>query len=96
VVSIFDAEVTSIEQRESKYQDEVTIFYIASLKGGTVASDAKKTSEHKSFTEIRVRLSDTIMEEMKLAPGDRITFNGKLKDDKYFGLLLQNVKKVTK
>jgi len=36
------------------------------------------------------------MDEAKLAPGDRITFNGRLKDDKYFGLLLQNVKKVTK
>jgi hypothetical protein len=95
-VSIFDAEVTAIEQRESKYQDEVTIFYLASLKGGTVASDAKKTSEHQPFTEIRARFSDTIMEETKLAPGDRIAFNGKLKDDKFFGLLLQNVKKVVK
>ena len=36
------------------------------------------------------------MEETKLAPGDRIMFNGRLKDDKSFGLLLQNVKKVTK
>ncbi len=36
------------------------------------------------------------MDETKLATGDRITFNGKLKDDKYFGLVLQNVKKVTK
>ncbi len=95
-VSIFDAEVTAIEQHESRYQDEVTVFYLASLKGGTVASDAKKTSEHKSFTEIRARFSDTIIDETKLAIGDRITFNGKLKDDKYFGLVLQNVKKVTK
>ncbi len=93
---IFDAEVTSIEQRESKYQDEVTVFYLVGLKGGTVAPDAKKSTEHKPFAEIRARLSDTIMEETKLAPGDRITFNGRLKDDKYFGLMLQNVKKVTK
>ena len=95
-VSIFDAEVTAIERRESTFQDEVTVFYLVGLKGGTAAPDTKKATGHQPFTEIRARLSDTIMDEAKLAPGDRITFNGRLKDDKYFGLLLQNVKKVTK
>ncbi len=95
-VSIFDAEVLSIEQRESHYQEEVTIFYIISLKGGQAAADTKKSTERKPFAEIRARFSDTIVEETKVAPGDRVTFNGRLKDDKYFGLLLQNVKKVAK
>ncbi|MBN2150986.1 MAG: hypothetical protein JW839_06060 [Candidatus Lokiarchaeota archaeon] len=95
-VSIFDAEVTSIEQRESHYQDEVTTYYLVGLRGGEAAPDAKKSTQHEPFAEIRARLSDTIVNETKLAPGDRITFNGRLKDDKYFGLLLQNVKKVTK
>ncbi|MEX2680386.1 MAG: hypothetical protein Q6373_002205 [Candidatus Sigynarchaeota archaeon] len=95
-VSVFDAEVTAIEQRESRFQDEVTVFYLVGLKGGTAAADAKKSTERQPFGEIRARLSDAIVEETKLAPGDRITFNARLKDDKYFGLLLQNVKKVTK
>jgi hypothetical protein len=95
-VSIFDAEVLSIEQRESHYQDEVTVFYLVGLKGGQAAADTKKSTERKPFAEIRARFSDTIIEETKVAPGDRVTFNGRLKDDKYFGLLLQNVKKVAK
>ncbi|NMC08598.1 MAG: hypothetical protein GYA24_25540 [Candidatus Lokiarchaeota archaeon] len=95
-VSIFNAEITAIEQHESKYQDEVTIFYLATLKGGTVAIDAKKSTERKPFTTIRARFSEAIMAETSPAAGDHVTFNGKLKDDKFFGLVLQNVKKVTK
>ncbi len=95
-VCIFDAEITSIERRESHYQDEVTVYYIVGLKGGSAAPDSKKSTDHEPFGEIRARFSETIVTETKLATGDRITFNGRLKEDRYFGLLLQNVKKVTK
>ncbi len=71
-------------------------FYLVGLKGGSVVPDAKKSTERKPFGEVRARFSDTIVAESKPAVGDHVTFNGKLKDDKYFGLVLQNVKKITK
>jgi hypothetical protein len=95
-VCIFDAEVTSIERRESKFQDEVTVFYLVHVKGGEAAPDIKKSTEHQKLSEIKVRLSENLVDEIKIAVGDKITFKGKLKDDKYFGLMLHNVKKVSK
>ncbi len=95
-VCIFDAEITSIERRESHYQDEVTVYYVVGLKGGSAAPDSKKSTDHEPFGEIRARLSEAIVTASSLATGDRITFNGRLKEDRYLGFLLQNVKKVTK
>ena len=70
--------------------------WLSDIKGGLAAADARKSTEHKPFTSLHVRLSDKIADELGLVQGDTITFNGKLKDDKTFGMLLQNVKKVTK
>nr|MDO8109770.1 hypothetical protein [Candidatus Sigynarchaeota archaeon] len=95
-VCIFNAEVIDAEQHETHFQEEVTIFYMVHVKDGEAAPDTKKSTEHKKFSEIKVRVSDKIMDELKIVPGDKITFNGKLKSDKFFGLMLQNVKKVTK
>ncbi len=93
---IFNAEVLSITQHEATYNNEVTIYYVARVKGGQIAPDRRKTTKRRSFTEIRVRLNKKIAEQLKLAPGDKITFKGELGKNKFFGLIFLNVRTATK
>lgn len=94
-VCIFNAEVVNLEKRESTFQEHVNIFYLVQIKGGEAAPDTKKSTLHRPFEKINIKISDSLKDKVDLKPGDRITFNGKLKKDKK-GVLLQNIVKITK
>jgi hypothetical protein len=94
--NIFSAEVQSIRQHEALYYNEVTKFYVVLVKGGQVAPDKDRKTERKAFTEIRVRFSYKTGRQLKLTAGDRITFTGDLVNNRFFGLMFQNVRSVTK
>lgn len=94
-VCVFSAEVKAIDKRESTFQEHVSIYYLLYLKGGEAAPDTKKSTLHRPFNEINIRISDNLIEKTPIKIGDKITFKGKLKKDKALGVVLQNIMKIT-
>ena len=66
------------------------------VKGGTAAPDTKKSTLQREFEEINVKCSENAMTEFKLQKGDKISFKGKLNNDRKAGLLIQNIRKFEK
>lgn len=94
-VCVFNAEVLAIDKRESTFQEHVSIYYLLHLKGGEAAPDTKKSTLHRPFNEINIRISDNLIEKTPITIGNKITFKGKLKKDKALGVVLQNIMKIT-
>jgi hypothetical protein len=94
-VCVFGAEILAIDKRESTFQEHVSIYYLIHIIGGEAASDTKKSTLHRPFNEINIRISDNLFEKTPIKVGDKISFKGKLKKDKALGVVLQNIMKIT-
>lgn len=92
-VFVFDAEIKKIDRRKTVYMGTESIYYLLKIEGGEVAPDKKKNTIRKPLDQINVKCSEHAMETYELKVGQKITFNGKLKDDKKLKLLIQNVRK---
>jgi hypothetical protein len=95
-VCVSNAEILEIDKRKSQFQEHITVFYILHVKGGTAAPDTKKSTLQRDFDEINVKCSDNAMEDVQMKVGDKISFKGKLNNDRKMGLLIQNIRKFEK
>jgi len=95
-VFISNAIIDAIDLRKSVYQGSETIYYLLRLSDGIVASSDKKGVTTRTFDHLNIKCSDTAFEKYELKPGDRISFNGKEKNDKKLKYLIQNIRKFTK
>lgn len=73
---------------------ENIVYYMLHLANGQVASDPKKSSPREPFEGVLLRLSQSLASGVKV--GHRITLNGKLDPDNFWGDVIKNVKKVTR
>lgn len=95
-IFITQAKIEGIDQRISKFQDSETIYYILRVKEGSAAGTKgtkKIPAIQRDFEVINARCSENAKEKFKLEVGDVVSFNGRLKDDRYLGLIVQNVRK---
>ena len=90
------ATIEVIEERISTFQDSQTTYYILHLKGGSVAGTKgtkKMPAIQRDFEIINARCSEKAKETFALKVGDVIAFNGRLKNDRYLGMVVQNIRK---
>ena len=100
-ITVYEAEITEIMEKESEYQDNITIFFIVSLKNIKIGPRLKKKSDYREedierIELLKVRISEKVQNEKNLIQGEKINFNGKLDKDNFWGLIVKNVRKVTK
>jgi hypothetical protein len=95
-VYVFNSEIETIDKRISVFQGNETVFFLILLKNGQAASDVKKSTLKRDFDLIVAKSSKNAFEKYELKVGDKVSFNGKLKNDKKLGLLLQNIRKFEK
>ena len=82
-ITIYEAKIVDIVKRESEFQGNITIFYIASLENLKIGPKLKKTSDYREedtniVEKLKVRISEKLQNENSFNKGDKINFSGKL------------------
>ncbi len=100
-ITVYEGEIIEIVERESEFQGNITIFYMVSLENLKIGPKLKKASDYREEdTEktqtLKLRLSAKLQNENSFKKGDKISFNGKLVKDNFWGYTVKNVRKVTK
>ncbi len=100
-ITIYDGEISDIERRESEFQGNITIFYLITLKNVRFGPQLKKISDYNeddidTIENLMIRVSDNAFEKIKLSVGDKISCNGGVNKDNFWGLMLKRVSKLQK
>ncbi len=98
-IIVYEGEITEIVERESEFQENITKYFIVSLKDIKFGPKLKKKSDYKEedikiVEELKVRISEKLQNENCLKEGDKINFNGKLVKDNFWGYTVKNVRKI--
>ena len=100
-VTVHDAEIVSIEEKEQVFQEIETIYYLGSLKNVRLGPKIQKKADYNEsevveIEELAMRISEKLQGDMNLKPGNNITFNGILKRDNFLKLyIVKNIRKIT-
>lgn len=100
-ITVYEGEITEILEKESEFQGNITRFYLASLKDIKFGPKLKKASDYKNedieeIENLKVRISERLQSENSFKKGDKISFNGKLDKDNFWGYMVKNVRKATR
>ncbi len=100
-VTVYEGEVTDVVQRQSEFQDNITIYYHVELKEVKLGPKVAKKSDYKeealvTVDKLKLRISDKLQNESNLKAKDKIKVNGKLDKDNFWGIMIKNIRKVEK
>ncbi|MFX1310851.1 MAG: Rho termination factor N-terminal domain-containing protein [Promethearchaeota archaeon] len=100
-ITVYESEIMEIVERESEFQGNVTTFFMASLENIKLGFKLKKQSDYReedieNIENLKVRISEKLQNENNFTKRDKISFNGKLVKDNFWGYTVKNVRKVSK
>ncbi|TET61323.1 MAG: hypothetical protein E3J52_01700 [Promethearchaeota archaeon] len=100
-ITVYECEITDIVERESEFQGNVTRFFMVSLKNAKFGPKLKKASDFReedteNVEDLKVRISEKLQSENSLKKGDKVSFNGKLVKDNFWGNVVKNVRKISR
>ena len=100
-VTIYEGIITDIVQKQSDFQGNITTYYHVSLKNVRMGPRVAKKNDIKKedileLKNLKIRISENLQESAKLNNGDKISVNGKLDKDNFWGFLVKNIRKVDK
>jgi len=95
-ITVYEAEITNIEEKEDDFQGNVTIFYLITLKDIEFGPQLKKKSDYRkedieNIEELIIRVSVKLYSSDKFKIGDKITCNGGVNKDRMLGFMLKRV-----
>ena len=100
-ITVYECEITEIVERESEFQGNVTRFFMVSLKDVKFGPKLKKASDFReedteNVEDLKVRISEKLQSENSLKKGDKVSFNGKLVKDNFWGNVIKNIRKISR
>ncbi|MHA1292613.1 MAG: Rho termination factor N-terminal domain-containing protein [Promethearchaeota archaeon] len=100
-VTIYDGEITEIVKRQSEFEGRITIYYHITINNARLGPQIKRKSDFREedivlIEKILLRISEKIYNENDLNIGDKISCNGGLTKDNFWGFMLKRVTKFTK
>ncbi|MBD3195872.1 MAG: hypothetical protein GF317_12495 [Candidatus Lokiarchaeota archaeon] len=98
-ITIYEGEVEEIEKRKSEFQDHETTYYMVILKNVKFGPQIKRKSDYDEdkiqiIDNLRVRLSELKYEKAKPEKGDKLTLNGTVDKDNFWGYMIKRSTKV--
>ncbi len=98
-ITVYDAQVSKITERESDFQGNITKFFLVDLTNVKFGSKLKKASDFNEdelelIDTLKVRISEKLQEENNLTKGNKIKFSGKLTKDNFWGVMVKNIRKI--
>jgi len=100
-VTVYEGEILDIQRRESEFQGIITIFYLITLKNVRFGPQLKKKSDYNeddidTIENLRIRVSEIAFEKAQISVSDKISCNGGVNKDNFWGLMLKRVSKLQK
>ncbi|MFW9818289.1 MAG: Rho termination factor N-terminal domain-containing protein [Candidatus Thorarchaeota archaeon] len=100
-LTIYEGEIVDIVERESEFQGNITIFYMASLENLKIGPKLKKATDYReedteNIEKLKLRISSKLQNENDFKKGNKISFSGRLVKDNFWGYTVKNVRKITK
>lgn len=86
--------VEDFNKRREYFQEHHTSFYLVKLKDVEASADDSGEFMARQIPEIIIRLTKVSYLELNLKKGDIVSFAGFFKNDKKYGELVQNIRKV--
>ena len=95
-ITIYEAEITNIEEKEDDFQGNVTTYYLITLKDIEFGPQLKKKSDYRkedieNLDELKIRVSEKLYSSDEFKLGDKIICNGGVNKDRFLGLMLKRV-----
>ena len=95
-ITIYDAEITAIEEKEDEFQGNITPYYLITLKDIEFGPQLKKKSDYRkedieNLDDLKIRVSENLFASDKFKSGDKITCNGGVNKDFRLGYILKRV-----
>jgi len=95
-ITIYEAEIIDIEEKEDDFQGNVTTYYLITLKDIEFGPQLKKKSDYRKedieiIDELIIRVSVNLYSNDEFKMGDKITCNGGVNKDRLLGFMLKRV-----
>jgi len=95
-ITIYEAEIIDIEEKEDDFQGNITTYYLITLKNIEFGPQLKKKSDNRkedleNLDALKIRVSEKLYSNDKFKLGDKITCNGGVNKDRFFGFMLKRV-----
>ncbi|MFW9785012.1 MAG: Rho termination factor N-terminal domain-containing protein, partial [Candidatus Heimdallarchaeota archaeon] len=100
-VSIYEGEISEIVERQSEFQGNVSVYYHLTLKNVRIGPRITKKSDFReedivNVENLKIRVSERLQTDNNLKLKDKISVNGKLEKDNFWGIMVKNIRKVQK
>ena len=100
-ITVYEGEILEIEERQSEFQGNITIFYLITLKNVKIGPQLKKASDYNeesinTIDTLKIRMSDAAYQKSEIKMGEKISCNGGVNKDNFLGLMLKRVSKLKK
>ncbi|MFX1571665.1 MAG: Rho termination factor N-terminal domain-containing protein [Promethearchaeota archaeon] len=100
-ITIYQGEISDIEKRESEFQGNITVFYMIILINVRFGPQLKKKSDYNeddidTIENLKIRVSENAFEKANLSVGDKISCNGGVNKDNFWGLMIKRISKLQK
>ncbi|MFX0010228.1 MAG: hypothetical protein ACFE9R_07935, partial [Candidatus Hermodarchaeota archaeon] len=95
-ITIYDAEITDIEEKEDDFQGNITKYYLITLKNIEFGPQLQKQSDYRkedieNLDDLKIRVSENLFSKDKYKLGDKISCNGSVNKDRMLGFMLKRV-----
>ncbi|MFX1477711.1 MAG: Rho termination factor N-terminal domain-containing protein [Promethearchaeota archaeon] len=100
-ITIYKGEISEIEERQSEFQDHISVFYHVTLSNIRIGPRIYRNIDFKEediveVDKLKLRISQNLQTENDLKINDKISVNGKLEKDSFWGIIVKNIRKVQK
>ena len=99
-ITVYEGEITDVVEKQSEFQGNFTIYYIVLLKNIKIGSRVSKKNDYRDEIKdkdiLKLRISERLIKDNKLEVKDKISINGRLVRDNFWGFIVKNIRKIEK
>jgi len=100
-VTIYEGEIEDITQRQSEFQGNINVYYHITLKDIRLGPRIYRKGDFREedivdIEKLKIRISEKLQNDNKLNVKDKISVNGKLDKDSFWGIMIKNIRKIQK
>ncbi|MFW9897158.1 MAG: Rho termination factor N-terminal domain-containing protein [Candidatus Thorarchaeota archaeon] len=100
-ITVYEGKISEMTKRQSDFQGNITIYYHITLEEVKLGPRISRKSDYREEDVINVdklmlRISERLHQDKNLKLKDKISVNGKLDRDNFWGLVVKNIRKVEK
>ncbi|MFW9824498.1 MAG: Rho termination factor N-terminal domain-containing protein [Candidatus Thorarchaeota archaeon] len=100
-ITVYEGKISEMIKRQSDFQGNISIYYHLTLEEVKLGPRISRKSDYReediiNVDKLMLRISERLYQEKNLKLNDKISVNGKLDKDNFWGLVVKNIRKVDK